>query len=63
MLLDKGADIDARGGEYGNAQQAASYGGHDLFTSLTQRRSHTLRWIKTYHVHHILIGGFELFSR
>ena len=43
MLLDKGADIDAQGGEYGNALQAASYGGHDLFPSLTQRRSHTLR--------------------
>ncbi len=29
MLLDKGADINAQGGEYGNALQAASYGGHD----------------------------------
>ena len=29
MLLDKGADIKAQGGENGNALQAASSGGHD----------------------------------
>ena len=29
LLLDKGADVNAVGGEYGNALQAASYGGHD----------------------------------
>lgn len=28
MLLDKGADVNAQGGDYGNALQAASYGGH-----------------------------------
>ena len=27
-ILDRGADINAQGGEYGNALQAASYGGH-----------------------------------
>ncbi|MCJ1465677.1 hypothetical protein MMC07_004296 [Pseudocyphellaria aurata] len=29
MLLKKGADVNAQGGELGNALQAASYGGHD----------------------------------
>lgn len=29
MLLDKGANINARGGKYGNALQAASSEGHD----------------------------------
>ena len=28
MLLDKGADINAQGGEYGNALQAALSEGH-----------------------------------
>ncbi|KAA8617103.1 Ank-2 multi-domain protein [Pyrenophora tritici-repentis] len=28
MLLDNGADINAQGGEYGNALQTASEGGH-----------------------------------
>jgi hypothetical protein len=29
MLLDKDADVNAQGGEYGNALQAASAGGHE----------------------------------
>ncbi|CAI0655001.1 unnamed protein product, partial [Colletotrichum noveboracense] len=29
MLLDKGADVNAQGGDYGNALQAASFKGHD----------------------------------
>ena len=29
MLLDKGTDINAQGGRYGNALQAASYGGDE----------------------------------
>ncbi|KAH9225077.1 hypothetical protein K456DRAFT_1812498, partial [Colletotrichum gloeosporioides 23] len=29
MLLDKGADVNAHGGDYGNALQAASSGGHN----------------------------------
>jgi ankyrin repeat protein len=29
MLVDSGADVNAQGGDYGNALQAASYGGHD----------------------------------
>jgi ankyrin repeat protein len=29
LLLGKGADVNAQGGEYGNALQAASYGGHE----------------------------------
>ncbi|KAE8823749.1 hypothetical protein PTNB73_10123 [Pyrenophora teres f. teres] len=29
LLLDKGADVNAQGGDYGNALQAASYQGHE----------------------------------
>ncbi|KAI1602560.1 ankyrin repeat domain containing protein [Pyrenophora tritici-repentis] len=29
MLLDKGADVNAQGGRYGNALQAASAGGYE----------------------------------
>ena len=29
MLLDRGADVNAQGGHYGNALQAASIGGHE----------------------------------
>ena len=29
MLLDRGADVNAQGGRYGNALQAASRGGQD----------------------------------
>jgi hypothetical protein len=29
MLLDKGAEVNAHGGQYGNALQAASAGGHE----------------------------------
>jgi hypothetical protein len=29
LLLDKDADVNAQGGEYGNAPQAASAGGHE----------------------------------
>ena len=29
MMLKKGADVNAQGGEYGNALQAASVRGHD----------------------------------
>ena len=28
MLLDKGADVNTQGGDYSNALQAASLGGH-----------------------------------
>jgi hypothetical protein len=34
MLLDKGADVNAQGGEYGNALQAASAGGHKEMATL-----------------------------
>jgi ankyrin repeat protein len=34
LLLDKGADVNAQGGEYGNALQAASLGGHDKIVEL-----------------------------
>jgi ankyrin repeat protein len=29
LLLDAGADVNAQGGRYGNALQAASAGGHE----------------------------------
>ena len=34
ILLDKGADVNAQGGLYGNALQAASEGGHDLMVQM-----------------------------
>ena len=34
LLLDKGADINAQGGEYGNALQAASHRGHERVVKL-----------------------------
>jgi ankyrin repeat protein len=34
QLLEKGADVNAQGGRYGNALQAASYGGHDSIVTL-----------------------------
>ncbi|KAJ7210947.1 ankyrin repeat domain-containing protein [Mycena rebaudengoi] len=34
LLLEKGADVNAQGGEYGNALQAASYWGHEAIVQL-----------------------------
>jgi ankyrin repeat protein len=34
MLLDKGADVNAQGGEYGSALQAASDRGHKAVVKL-----------------------------
>jgi ankyrin repeat protein len=34
LLVDKGADVNAQGGEYGNALQAASYEGHEAVVRL-----------------------------
>ncbi|KAF7183007.1 hypothetical protein CNMCM7691_002751 [Aspergillus felis] len=34
ILLEKGADVDAQGGLYGNALQAASYGGYDKIVQI-----------------------------
>ena len=34
MLLDKRADVNAKGGVYGNALQAASVGGHDMVVQM-----------------------------
>ncbi|KAK1840600.1 Ankyrin repeat domain-containing protein 50-like protein 3 [Colletotrichum chrysophilum] len=34
MLLDKGADVNAQGGRYGNALQAASFKGHDKIVQM-----------------------------
>ncbi|KAI2483801.1 Ank-2 multi-domain protein [Pyrenophora tritici-repentis] len=34
LLLDKGADVNAQGGHYGNALQAAAYGGHEQLLEL-----------------------------
>jgi ankyrin repeat protein len=34
LLLDKGADVNAQGGHYSNALQAASSGGHEATVKL-----------------------------
>ena len=34
LLLNKGADVNAQGGEYGNALQVASYRGHEAVVRL-----------------------------
>jgi ankyrin repeat protein len=34
LLLDKGADINVQGGDYGNALQAASANGHEMIVRL-----------------------------
>jgi hypothetical protein len=34
LLLDKGVDVNAQGGDYGNALQAASVGGHEAVVKL-----------------------------
>jgi ankyrin repeat protein len=34
LLVDKGADVNAQGGAYGNALQTASYGGHEAVVRL-----------------------------
>lgn len=34
MLLEKGAKVNAQGGQYGNALQAASEGGHETVAQM-----------------------------
>jgi hypothetical protein len=34
MLLDKDAEVNAQGGRYGNALQAASWGGHEQVVTM-----------------------------
>jgi ankyrin repeat protein len=34
VLLEKGAEVNAQGGEYGNALQAASFGGHEAIVKV-----------------------------
>jgi ankyrin repeat protein len=34
LLLEKNADVNAQGGDYGNALQAASEGGHEQVVKL-----------------------------
>ncbi|KAI9868258.1 MAG: hypothetical protein M1823_009084, partial [Watsoniomyces obsoletus] len=38
-LIDKGADVNAQGGYYGNALQAASAGGHEAMERLLLDKS------------------------
>ena len=38
LLLEKGADVNAQGGDYGNALQAASVGGHKEIIELLLER-------------------------
>jgi ankyrin repeat protein len=39
LLLDKGAKVNAQGGRYGNALQAASEGGHEAVVKLLLNKS------------------------
>lgn len=39
LLLDKGDDVNAQGGDYGNALQAASVQGHKEVATLLQTHS------------------------
>ena len=38
LLIDKGADVNAQGGYYGNALQAASDGGHEVIAKLLMEK-------------------------
>ena len=37
LLLDRGADVHAQGGEYGNALQAASFNGNEAIVRLLEK--------------------------
>jgi hypothetical protein len=39
-LLDEGAEVNAQGGGYGNALQAASSRGHEKVVQILQKRQH-----------------------
>jgi ankyrin repeat protein len=39
LLLDKGAEVNAQGGRYGNALQAASLGGHGAIVKTLLNKS------------------------
>jgi hypothetical protein len=39
LLHEKNADVNAQGGEYGNALQAPSYGGHDQVVNLLHAKN------------------------
>ena len=43
LLLDKGADVNAQGGDYGNALYAASVGGHEVVELLLGRGAVSLQ--------------------
>jgi ankyrin repeat protein len=40
LLLSKSADVNAQGGEYGNALQEASFKGHDKIVELLLQLNH-----------------------
>jgi hypothetical protein len=39
MQLEKGADVDAQGGEYGDALQAAERGGHKKVVEMLHEKA------------------------
>ena len=43
MLLDRGADVNTQGRRYGNALQAASYGGHGEIVQMLSEQIKLLR--------------------
>ncbi|KAF2729562.1 hypothetical protein EJ04DRAFT_447022, partial [Polyplosphaeria fusca] len=38
LPLDKGADVNAQGGHYGNALRTASWGGHEAVVKMLKAR-------------------------
>ena len=45
LLIEHGADVNARGGEYGNALQIASYKGHEEIAKLLMENGARIKWI------------------
>jgi hypothetical protein len=43
MLLDKGTDVNAQGGRYGNALHAASEGDHEAVVKML------VAWVPSHH--------------
>ena len=57
LLLEKGADVNAQGGYYGNALQAASWWGHEAIVAAAAREGGR-RQLVGRHLSHRAGGGF-----
>lgn len=62
ILIDKGADVNAQGGHYGNTLQAASQGGQQDIVNLLQRRGAitSSSQLSCSVIPRILVGKFRL---